>query len=75
MKLFIALSKNKLTKSLFITSSGFGKPMERNEGESINEYMGRVIKHLIKDKGYSQAKAVAAAYVMVGHPDMKKRRK
>jgi hypothetical protein len=46
----------------------FGKPMAQRKGESSNEYMSRIIRHLMKDKGYDQKRAVAAAYEMSGHP-------
>jgi hypothetical protein len=50
------------------SGEGFGKPMEKRKGESSNEFMSRVISHLVKDKGYDQKRAVAAAYRMTGHP-------
>lgn len=49
-------------------SEEFGKPVSRREGESSNEFMSRIIRHLVEDKGYDQKRAVAAAYRMTDHP-------
>jgi len=46
----------------------FGKPIVKREGESSNDFMSRIISHLMKDKGYDQKRAIAAAYSMSGHP-------
>jgi hypothetical protein len=74
MKLFVTIPKqSSLNKSQNLSTfvsvnrgEDFGKPMNRREGESSNEFMSRIIRHLMKDKGYSQVQAVAAAYKMSG---------
>ena len=58
----------KKVQSTMEKSEDFGKPMPKREGESTNEHVGRIISHLMKDKGYDQKRAIAAAYSMAGHP-------
>jgi hypothetical protein len=57
-----------LIKSTIPSGEDFGKPMARRKDESSNEFMSRIVSHLVKDKGYDQQRAVAAAYNMSGHP-------
>lgn len=46
----------------------FGKPVSEKAKEDPNTCMSEEISHLIKDKGYSQKRAVAAAYSICDHP-------
>jgi hypothetical protein len=64
--------KNAYSEHFSKSLEEFGKPMARNEGESSNAFMSRIISHLITDKNYSKKKAVAAAANMAGQPDAKK---
>jgi len=57
---------SQMLKGFGPAGEGFGKPMEKRKGESSNEFMSRTIRHLMKDKGYDQKRAVAAAYQMTG---------
>lgn len=53
----------------------FGKPMVQREGESSNDFMSRIVSHLVTDKNYTQKRAVAAAYEMSDNPKVGKMRK
>ena len=57
-----------LNKSFPPKGESFGKPMARRKEESVDDFMSRIVSHLVKDKGYDQKRAVATAYSMSGRP-------